>query len=186
MNTKSALLISALLWLGLSASPTEPASQTGGLPALDFRLGTLESTVAEQGTVGAALQVTVDDLQNQLNGVQNDLATLERRLPMFAVVDADGTLRASRGVESAGHSLDSSQNPLTGFYRVVFDRNVWLCAATVTAEPLSSGKVKASINGTFRGVVNPNPEFSPNALHIVVFDEDNNFVDTRFNIIVSC
>jgi len=115
MTNGKALLISALVLLGLStAQAAEPAGQAGGLPTLDYRLGALESTVADQETAGAALQVTVDDLQIQLNGVQNDLATLEGRLPMFAVVDGDGTLRASRGVQSAGHSVDASGNPLRG------------------------------------------------------------------------
>jgi len=198
MKIHTALLISALAWFGLSTPQSaESASQAGGLPGITDRLDTLESgvtsrldtletAVAEQGTTGAALQVTVDDLQNQLVSVQNDIQAIERHLPLFAVVDSDGTLRASRSVVSAGHSLDSSNHPITGLYRVVFDRDVWLCAATVTAEPLFSGTIAASINGTFRGVFNPNQEFSPNVLHITVFDNDGNFVNARFNIIVTC
>ena len=81
----------------------------------------------------------MDDLQSQLTALQNDLAALESKLPMFAVVNADGTLRASRDVQSAGQSLDGSGNPLTGHYDVVFQRNVSLCAVTVTAEPSFSG-----------------------------------------------
>lgn len=187
MTNGKALLISALVLLGPStAQAAEPAGQAGGLPTLDYRLGALESTVADQETAGAALQVTVDDLQIQLNGVQNDLATLEGRLPMFAVVDGDGTLRASRGVQSAGHSVDASGNPLKGSYRVLFNRNVSLCAVTVTAEPSFSGQITASVNGTFRGIPNPNPNFPPNQFIIVLFDEDHDFVDSRFNIIVTC
>jgi hypothetical protein len=187
MKSRRALLISALVSLGLSTSPvSEAAGQAGGVPGLDYRLGTLESTVAQQGTAGEALQVTVDDLQIQLNGVQNDIAMLQARVPLFAVVDGDGTLRASRGVQSAGHSLDESGNPRTGSYRVLFDRNVWLCAATVTAEPSFNGKITASINGTFRGIPNPNPNFPPNQFIVVLFDEDDNAVDARFNIIVTC
>ena len=104
----------------------------------------------------------------------------------FAVVDGDGTLRASRGVQSAGHSVDASGNPLKGSYRVLFNRNVSLCAVTVTAEPSFSGQITASVNGTFRGIPNPNPNFPPNQFIIVLFDEDHDFVDSRFNIIVTC
>jgi len=185
MKSDKALLMGALLLLGMSTSQVaEPADQAGGVPTLGNRLGAVETAVADQGTAGAALQVTVDDLQIQLIGVQNDLATLERRLPLFAVVDGNGTLRASRGVQSAGHFLDASGNPLKGGYRVLFDRNVWLCAVTVSAEPLFSGQITASINGTFRGI--PNPNFSPNEFIIDLFDEDHNFVDSRFNVIVTC
>src|SRR5262245_45234057 len=155
-KTVKALMINALVLIGLSAAPmAEPASQTGGIPSLDGRVGTLETTVAEQGTTGAALQVSVDDLQNQLNTVQNDILAIERHLPMFAVVNADGTLRASRGVISAGHFLDSSGNPLKGAYKVRFEREVSLCAVTVTAEPSGSAAFTASVNGTFRGIPNP-------------------------------
>jgi hypothetical protein len=183
MKNGKALLISALVLLGLSSSQVaEPAGQAGGVPALANRLGALETVVANQGEAGTALQLTVDDLQLQLDTVQNDLATLELRLPLFAVVDGDGTLRASRGVQSAGHSLDGSGNPLPGHYRVVFTRNVSLCAATVTAEPLSSSQVTASINGTHRG----SPIHSPDVLIIVLFDKDNDLVDRRFNVIVAC
>jgi len=187
MKSDKALLIGALLMLGLSTSQVaEPAGQTGGVPTLDYRLDTLETTVAAQGTTGAALQVTVDDLQIQLNGVQNDLFALERHLPLFAVVDGNGTLRASRGVQSAGHFLDASGNPLKGSYRVLFDRNVSLCAVTVTAEPLYAGQITANVNGTFRGIQNPGPNFPPNQFLIDLFDEDHNSIDSRFNVIVTC
>src|SRR5262247_2870505 len=77
MKIHTALLISALAWFGLSTPQSaESASQAGGVPGLTGRLDTLESgvtnrldtlesAVTEQGTTGAALQVTVDDLQNQ-------------------------------------------------------------------------------------------------------------------------
>jgi len=187
MKSGKTLLISALVLLGVSTSQlAEPADQAGGVPTLNNRLGTLESAVADQGTAGAALQLTVDDLQIQLNGVQTDLFTLERRLSLFAVVDGNGSLRASRGVQSAGHSIDGSGNPQKGTYRVAFDRDVSRCAATVTAEPSYSGQITASINGTFRGIPNPNPDFQPNVFLIVLFDEDHNLVDSRFNVVVTC
>lgn len=182
MQNGKAPMISAFLSLTLLTSQAaEPADQGGGVPRLDARVGTLEVTVAEQGTVGAELQVTVDDLQSQLSTVNNDLLTLENKL-MFAVVEADGTLRASRNVQSAAQSVDGAGNPLTGHYDVVFSRNVSLCAATVTAEPSSSSGIVASLNGTFRG----SPIHNPNRFIIVLSDTDNNRVNGRFNIIVMC
>ena len=188
MKIGKALLIGVLPLLGPFASHVaEAGGQAGGVPTLDTRVRVLETTVADQGATGAALQVTVDDLQTQLNSVQNDLARLEGLLPLFAVVDQNGTLRpsSSRGVLSAGHFLDDHGNPETGFYRVVFTRDVSRCAATVTAEPSYSGQITASINGTFRGVSN-NLEFPPTNLTIVLFDEDHNLIDARFNVIVTC
>ncbi len=185
MKNGKALLISAFLSLTLFTSQAaEPGDQAGGVPHLDARVSTLEVTVEDQGTAGAELQTQVDDLQSQLSAVQNDLLTLESELPMFAVVNADGTLRASRGVQSASQSLDGSGNPLTGHYDVFFHRNVSLCAVTVTAEPSFAGQITASINGTFRGI--PNPNFPPNMFIIVVSDEDNNRINSRFNVIVVC
>ena len=113
-------------------------------------------------------------------------AIMGGRIDDFAVVDGNGSLRASRGVQSAGHSIDGSGNPQKGTYRVAFDRDVSRCAATVTAEPSYSGQITASINGTFRGIPNPNPDFQPNVFLIVLFDEDHNLVDSRFNVVVTC
>jgi hypothetical protein len=187
MKNGKALLIGTLFLLGFSAlDVAESAGQAGGVPSLDHRVGDLEATVAEQEEVGEALQVTVEDLQIQLNGVQNDILTIQRRLPLFAVVNGDGTLRESRGVQSAERSVDGAGNPQTGTYRVIFFQDVSRCAATVTAEPSFSGLVTASINGTFRGIPNPNPDFQPNVFLIVLSDEDNNRIDARFNIIVAC
>jgi hypothetical protein len=183
MKSDKALLISALLLLSLFRSQAaEPAGEAGGLPTLGARVGALEITVEDQGTAGAELGIQVEDLQSQLSAMQNDLLTLESKLPMFAVVNADGTLRASRGVQSAGQSLDGSGNPLTGHYDVIFHRNVSLCAVTVTAEPSFSGQITASVNGTFRG----SPIHDPNRFIIVLSDEDGHRINSRFNVIVTC
>lgn len=185
MKSTKVLLIGALLLLGLFRSQAaEPAAQTGGLPSLGARVDVLEVTVEDQGLVGAELVVEVDDLQSQLTAVQNDLLLLERKLPMFAVVNADGTRRASRGVLSVTQPVDSSGNPLTGHYHVTFDRNVSLCAVTATAEPSASKQITASVNGTFRGIINPN--VPPEMFIIVLTDEDNNRIDVRFNVMVAC
>jgi hypothetical protein len=85
---------------------------------------------------------------------------------------------------SAQPSRDGSGNLLTGHYDVVFPRNVSLCAVTVTAEPSFSSGIVASLNGTFRGI--PNPSFPANTFIVVLSDEDNNRINTRFNIIVMC
>src|SRR5262245_44371442 len=66
----------------------EAAGQSGGVPALDHRFGSLVSAVAGQGKVGQALQVTVDDLQNQLNSVQNDMFRPEAQAASCADGDA--------------------------------------------------------------------------------------------------
>src|SRR5262245_3157477 len=180
---KKALMITAVLSLSVCTSQVaEPAA--GGLPGLDARVGTLEDTVAEQGTAGVDLQSQVDGLEAQLSAVQNELSTLENKLPMFAVVDADGTRIASRGVQSARQSVDGSGNPVTGHYDVVFERSVAKCAATVTVEPSFSGALTASINGTFRGI--PNPNRSENTFLVVLSDEDQKRTNSRFNIIVVC
>ena len=189
MKSKKVPLIGALLLFGLFTSQAaEPAGEAGGLPSLGARVGVLEITVEDQGTAGAELQLTVGDLQSQVEAIQselttvhNDLVSLENnRLPLFAVVDADGMLRASRGVQSAGQSLDGSGNPLTGHYDVVFERNVSLCAVTATAEPSSSSQITAGVNGTFRG----SPIHNPNRFIIVLSDADGNRINVRFNVIV--
>ena len=82
-------MIGALVALSLAMlQVAEAAGQSGGVPALDHRFGSLESAVAEQGAVGQALQVTVDDLQNQLNSVHNDMFRLEAQAASCADDDA--------------------------------------------------------------------------------------------------
>jgi uncharacterized coiled-coil protein SlyX len=188
MKIGNALLIGVLVVLGLSASQVaEAGGQAGGIPSLDARVSTLETTVADQGTAGAALQTQVDDLQTQVNGVQNDVATLESKLPVFAVIERDATLRpnAHRGVQRAEHFLDQDGNPIAGAYKVFFDRpDVSRCAVTVTAEPEFGSPLTAIVNGTFRGF--PSPSFPSNMFTIEVFDKDNDRIDARFNIIVMC
>ena len=49
-------------------------------------------------------------MQTQLSGALNDLLTLENKL-LFAVVEADGTLRASRGVQSSVQATDGDGIP---------------------------------------------------------------------------
>ena len=108
-------------------------------------------------------------------------------------VDHDGTLRArSFGpfgrltIEESRQLVDPQSNqPSTEHYAVVVSRNdVSLCAITVTAEPLSSSAVTASINGTFRGIINP--LFPANTFIIVLSDEEGNRVNSRFNVVVTC
>jgi hypothetical protein len=187
MNIGKALLISVLLLLGLSAAQAAAAA-AGGVPSIDVRVRVLETTVAGQGTAGASLQLQVNAIDDDIASLLSQLATLETtlalRLPMFAVVKRDGTLLASRGVLSAAQSLDSG-DPVTGHYDVFFARNdVSLCAVTVTGEPSYSGVITATINGTFRGI--PNPNTSPNQFHIVLSDENGDRIDSRFNVIVTC
>ena len=188
MKIGKALLIGVLPLLGLSASQVAVAGgQAGGVPTLDTRVRLLETTVADQGIAAATLQSQVDDLQTQLNGVQNDIATLESKLPVFAVVERDATLRpnAHRGVQRAEHFLDQDGNPIAGAYKVFFDRNdVSRCAVTVTAEPEFGSPLTAIVNGTFRGF--PSPSFPANMFTIEVFDKDNDRIDARFNIMVTC
>jgi hypothetical protein len=98
MHNGKALLVTAFASLTLITSQTaESVAQAGGLPRLEARVSTLEVTVEDQGLAGAQLGTQVEDLQTQLSTVQNDLLTLQNSL-MFAVVDANGTLRARRGV----------------------------------------------------------------------------------------
>lgn len=188
MKSERALLVGAFLMFGLFTSQVAEPAEAGGLPSLGARVGVLEITVEDQGTAGAELQVTVGDLQaqmdamqTQLSGALNDLLTLENKL-LFAVVEADGTLRASRGVQSAGQATDGDGNPLTGVYDVVFARNVSLCAVTATGEPSSGAQITASVNGTFRG----SPIHNPNRFIIVLSDADGHHINVRFNVIVMC
>jgi len=51
-------------------------------------------------------------------------------------------------------------------------------------EPSFSGALTASINGTFRGI--PNPNRSENTFLVVLSDEDQHRTNSRFNIIVVC
>jgi hypothetical protein len=152
------------------------------VPELDTRVGDLEDTVEAQGAVSSDLGSQVQTLQGQMASVQTDLLVLLQNQLLFAVVDADGTTRASRGVQSAAQSVDDDGNPVTGHYDVIFTRNVSTCAVTVTAEPSASTGVIASINGTFRG----DSIHNPNRFHVVLSDSDNDRVDARFNIIVMC
>jgi len=186
MKNGKALLVSAFLSLTLvfTSQAAVPGTQGGGVPSLDARVSTLEVTVADQGTAGADLQTQVNDLQSQLSGVQDELLTLQSQLPKFAVVEADATLRASRGVQSVRQSRDGSGNLLTGHYEVFFDRNVSRCAVTVTAEPVFSGGITASVNGTLRGI--PNPTLPDNGFIIVLSDDLFHRVNSRFNVIVTC
>ena len=133
-----------------------------------------------QADAGAALDTQVDTRQNQLGAVQTELFVLVQSKLLFAVVDAVGTVRASRGVQSVAQSTDGSGNPITGHYDVVFTRNVTACAVTVTAKPSFSGGIIASVNGTFRG----SPIHDPNRFIVVLSDHDNDRINTRFNIIV--
>src|SRR5262245_31124532 len=121
------------------------------VPQLDERVGTLEVTVEEQSVVGTTLGDQVQTLQSQMADVQTELLVLLSNKLLFAVVEANGTLRSSRGVLSAAQSVDGDGNPEAGHYDVIFSRDVSACAVTVTAEPQFSGGVVASINGTFRG-----------------------------------
>ena len=199
MKKKPGLLIGASLSLMLFTSTSmaaPPAPYPEGVPSLDSRVntleaevpqldervGTLEVTVEEQGVIGADLGTQVETLQGQMATVQTELLVLEQNKLLFAVVDADGTLRASRGVQSAAQSVDDEGKPVTGHYDVIFTRNVSTCAVTVTAEPQFSSGIIASINGTFRG----SPIHDPNRIHVVVSEHDNDRVNTRFNIMVMC
>src|SRR5262249_44412918 len=195
---KSGLLVGASLSLVLSTShaaptPTYPAGvpsldtrvktlEQVAVPQLDSRVDDLEVTVEQQGVAGSDLSSQVATLQDQMSSVQTDLLVLEQNKLLFAVIDADGTIRASRGVQTAAQSVDDSGNPLTGHYDVTFTRNVSTCAVTVTAEPEFSSGIIASINGTFRG----DQVHNPNRFHVVVSDNDNNRINARFNIMVMC
>jgi hypothetical protein len=103
-----------------------------------------------------------------------------RRTSFFAVIDANGTVRASRG-PVGGQSVDDDGNPVTGHRDVIFTRNV-STAHDVTAEPSASTGIIASINGTFRG----DSIHNPNRFHVVLSDSGNDRVDGRFNIIATC
>jgi len=194
MKNKSGLLIGASLSLVLLGSTSEAAAPAPvpsldtrvrtlevAVPQLDGRVDSLEVTVEEQGVAGADLGSQVDSLQTTMASVQNDLLALQNKL-LFAVVDADGTIRASRGVQSAAQSVDGLGNPIPGHYDVIFSRNVTACAVTVTAEPSASLGIIASVNGTFRG----SPIHNPNRFIVVLSDHDNDRVNHRFNIIVMC
>jgi uncharacterized coiled-coil protein SlyX len=194
MKNKPGLLIGASLSVMLLTSTSEAAAPAPvpsldtrvrtlevAVPQLDNRVDDLEVTVEEQGVAGADLSGQVESLQTTMTSVQNELLTLQNKL-LFAVVDADGTIRASRGVQSAAQSVDGSGNPIPGHYDVIFSRNVTACAVTVTAEPSSSSGIIASINGTFRGDAIHNP----NRFIVVLSDHDNDRVNWRFNIMVMC
>jgi hypothetical protein len=194
MKNKPGLLIGASLSLMLLTS-TSKAAAPAPVPTLDTRVRTLEVvvpqldnrvddlevTVEEQGVAGADLGGQVESLQTTMAAVQTELLTLQNKL-LFAVVDADGTIRASRGVQSAAQSVDGSGNPIPGHYDVIFARNVSACAVTVTAEPSASSGIIASVNGTFRG----SPIHNPNRFIVVLSDHDNDRVNWRFNIMVMC
>jgi hypothetical protein len=195
MKNRPALLIGASLSLMLltshAAQPAPypmPTLETRvktlevQVPQIDNRVGDLEVTVEEQGVVGTELGSQVESLQTQMAAVQTELFTLVQNKLLFAVVDADGTIRASRGVQSVTQSVDGSGNVIPGHYDVIFTRNVSTCAVTVTAEPSSSSGIIASVNGTFRG----SPIHNPNRFIVVLSDHDNDRVNTRFNIIVMC
>ena len=174
-----------------TSAVAQAAGQTGGVPGLDARVTGLETEVATQGAAGATLQGQVTTLQNQvttdqsaIDSLQTQIDTLQGHLPKFAVVERDGSLIASRGVISARHFTDQSGNPLTGAYLVYFDHDLSLCAITVTPEPEYGAGLKGIVNGTFRGF--PNPLIPRNAANIGMFDEDGNFIDVRFNIMVTC
>ena len=188
MTYRNAFLISTVLGLSVCLCQVAEAGQ-GGLPALDQRVKTLENTVAAQQTTVTTQQAAtqaltgrVSTLESQVASLQGQIAALQNHLPMFAVVNEDGTLRASSGVLSVGLPLDTSGNPITGHYTVFFSRDVSRCAVTVTAEPWYSGQITASINGTFRG----KGIFQPNTFTVVLSDHDSNRINTRFNIIVTC
>jgi hypothetical protein len=142
----------------------------------------LEVTVEEQGVVSTDLGSQVATLQSQMATVQTELLVLVQNQLLFAVVDADGTILASRGVQSAAQSVDGDGNPMTGHYHVVFTRDVSECAVTVTAEPSFSRGIIATINGTFRG----SPIHDPKRFNVVLSEHDNDRISTRFNIIVMC
>ncbi len=183
MKSASVLLIGGILAFAVAMSHVAQAGdQAGGVPALDARVSGLETTVAAQGAAGTTVQARW--ARCKIAGLQSQINMLQSHLTLFAVVDRDGTLRASRGVLSAGHTVDQSGNPQTGSYRVFFTRDLSLCAITVTPERLYSGQITGTINGTWRGF--PNPFFSPNEAIISLFDEDGDFIDTRFNVSVGC
>jgi len=194
MKSGLALLIGASLSLVLFTS--RAAHSAGGVPnlntrvtnleaevpQLDERVGTLEVTVEEQGVVGSTLGEQVGTLQSQMAEVQTELLVLLSNKLLFAVIDADGTIRASRGVQSAAQSVDGEGKPEPGHYDVIFTRDVSACAVTVTAEPQFSSGIIASINGTFRG----SPIHDPKRFHVVLSEHDNDRISTRFNIMVMC
>jgi uncharacterized coiled-coil protein SlyX len=199
ITSTRALAVAAAFALAVTMSDAAHAdSQSGGLPALDGRVTTLETSVATQGASEAAVQAQVGTLQGQVGTLQGQLstlqgqlatlqtrvATLEGRPTLFALVNSDGTLRASNGVLFSDHARDSSSHPFTGLYTVFFTRDVSLCAVTATAEPEYNGRITANINGTFRGI--SNPFFRPNEFLVSFFDEDGNFIDVRFNLVVAC
>ena len=194
MKNKPGLLIGASLSLMLLTSTSKAAAPAPvptldtrvktleiAVPQIDDRVDNLEVTVEEQGVAGADLGSQVESLQTTMATVQTELLTLQNKL-LFAVVDADGTIRASRGVQSVSQPVDGSGNPITGHYHVIFSRNVTACAVTVTAEPSSSTGIIASVNGTFRG----SPIHDPNRVIVVLSEHDNDRVNWRFNIIVMC
>jgi uncharacterized coiled-coil protein SlyX len=197
MKSGLVLLFGASLWLvpvpsragqpgtfptGVPNMDTRVSNLEAEVPRLDERVGSLEVTVEEQGVVGTTLGDQVQTLQGQMADVQTELLVLLQNKLLFAVVDANGTLRTSRGVLSAAQSVDDDGNPVTGHYDVIFTRDVSACAVTVTAEPQFSGGIVASINGTFRG----SPIHDQRRFHVVLSDHDNDRVSTRFNIIVMC
>jgi uncharacterized coiled-coil protein SlyX len=72
----------------------EGAGQAGGLPALDSRVGAVEAALTAQTATLQSQAVTLQDQLTQLADLQDQIDNLARRLPAFAVVDHDGTLRA--------------------------------------------------------------------------------------------
>ena len=194
MKNRNVIVMGVIAGLCLSMSQVaEGAGQAGGLPALDSRVGAVEAALTAQTATLQSQAATLQDQLTQLGDLQDQIDNLARRLPAFAVVDHDGTLRArSFGpfgrltIEESRQLVDPQSNqPSTGHYAVVVSRNdVSLCAITVTAEPLSSSAMTASINGTFRGIINP--LFPANTFIIVLSDEEGNRVNSRFNVMVTC
>jgi len=95
------------------------------------------------------------------------------------------SLADKKGAVSVAHSTSlKNGTPLKGFFDVVFNQNVTACAAAVSAEPGASFSAKAII---LERELYQDPPFSQNTRFVVVvFDEDESFIDENFNIIVTC
>src|SRR5438477_2395879 len=95
VKNRNVIVMGVVAGLCLSMSQVaEGAGQAGGLPALDSRVGAVEAALTAQTATLQSQAVTLQDQLTQLADLQDQIDNLARRLPAFAVVDHDGTLRA--------------------------------------------------------------------------------------------
>jgi hypothetical protein len=97
---------------------------------------------------------------------------------VFAVVNADGTVRYSKGVDASNPLTTGKFPDAIGGYQVLFTRDVSKCAAVVNVRAPNSGVIPPAYAVVGRS--------SQTQVEVQIFDRDGHPFDSAFELAVIC